>query len=85
MELDYGTKQDRDYYKQAVEKLKGDLYDSKNLPVFLKKVEGKAYQYGWLNLLSYVYQGNPPATKNLLQHYGEISLSEVRQKAMTLK
>jgi hypothetical protein len=53
VELDYGTKQDRDYYKQAVEKLEGDLYDGKNLPVFLKKVEGKAYQYGWLNLLSY--------------------------------
>jgi hypothetical protein len=83
VELDYGTKQDRDYYKQAVEKLEGDLYDGKNLPVFLKKVEGKAYQYGWLNLLSYTYQGNPPVTKNLLQHYGELTMSEVRQKAMT--
>jgi hypothetical protein len=51
--------------------------------VFLKKVEGKAYQYGWLNLLSFVYQGNPPITKNMLQHYGEITMSEVRQKAMT--
>jgi hypothetical protein len=54
----------------------------KTLPVFLKKVEGKAYQYGWLNLLSFVYQGNPPVTKNMLQHYGEITMSEVRQKAM---
>jgi hypothetical protein len=83
MELDYGTKQDRDYYKQAVEKLEGESYDGKNLPVFLKKVEGKAYQYGWLNLLTYIHQGNPPVTKNLLQHYGEITLNEVRQKAMT--
>ncbi len=83
IELDYGTKQDHDYYKQAVEKLEGDLYDGKNLPVFLKKVEGKSYQYGWLNLLSYTYQGNPPVTKNLLQHYGEITMNEVRQKAMT--
>jgi hypothetical protein len=79
IKLDYGTKQDQDYYKQAVEKLEGDLYDGKNLPVFLKKVEGKAYQYGWLNLLSFVYQGNPPATKNMLQHYGEITMREVRQ------
>jgi hypothetical protein len=31
IELDYGTKQDRDYYKQAVEKLEGELYDGKNL------------------------------------------------------
>jgi hypothetical protein len=83
VELDYGTKQDRDYYKQAVEKLEGDLYDGKNLPVFLKKVEGKAYQFGWLNLLSYTYQGNPPVTKNMLQHYGEITMTDVRQKTLT--
>ncbi len=76
-------KQDRDYYKQAVEKLEGDLYNGKNLPVFLKKVEDKSYQYGWLNLLSYTYQGSPPVTKNLLQHSGEITMNEVRQKAMT--
>jgi hypothetical protein len=82
-ELDFGSKQDRDYYKQAVEKLEGDLYDGKNLPVFLKKIEGKAYQYGWLGLLSYTYQGNPPVTKNLLQHYGEVTPIEVRQKANT--
>jgi hypothetical protein len=74
IELDYGTKQDRDYYKQAVEKLEGNPYDGKNLPVFLKKVEGKAYQYGWLNLLTYIHQGNPPIIKNLLQHYGEITM-----------
>jgi hypothetical protein len=80
IELDYGTKQDWDYYKQAVEKLEGDPYDGKNLPVFLKKVEGKAYQYWWLNLLTYVHQGNPPSMKNLLQHYGEITMSKVRQK-----
>jgi hypothetical protein len=54
-----------------------------NLLVFLKKVEGKSYQYGWLNLLSYTYQGNPPVTKNLLQHYSEITMNEVKQKAMT--
>jgi hypothetical protein len=36
-----------------------------------------------LNLLTYTYQGNPPVTKNLLQHYGEIMMNEVRQKAMT--
>jgi hypothetical protein len=83
IELDYGTKQDRDYYKQAVEKLEGDLYEGRNLPIFLKKVEGKAYQFGWLNLLTYTYQGNPPVTKNLLQHYGEIMANEVRQKANT--
>jgi hypothetical protein len=82
-ELDYGTKQDRDYYKQAVEKLEGDLYDGKNLPVFLKKVEGKADQFGWLNLLSYTYQGNPPVTRNMLQHYGEITMADVRQNTLT--
>ncbi len=51
--------------------------------MFLKKVEGKAYQYGWLNLLTYVHQGNPPSMKNLLQHYGKITMSKVRQKVLT--
>jgi len=78
IELYYGTKQERDYYKQAVEKLEGNPYDSKHLPVFFKKVEGKAYQYGWLTLLSHTYQGKPPVTKNALQHYGEITMNEVR-------
>ncbi len=41
-ELDFGNKQDRDYYKLATEKLEGDPYDGKNLSLFLKKLEGKA-------------------------------------------
>ncbi len=41
-ELDFGNKQDRDYYKTAIEKLEGDPYDGKNLSLFLKKLEGKA-------------------------------------------
>jgi hypothetical protein len=61
----------------------GDLCNGKNLPVFLKKLEGKAYQYRWINLLSCTYQGNLPVMKNMLQHYGEITANEVRQKAMT--
>jgi hypothetical protein len=80
VELDYGNKQDRDYYKTATKKLEGDAYDGKNLSLFLKKLEGKAQQFNWLTLLTY-QQGNPPVNKSLLTNYGEITRAEVAQKA----
>jgi hypothetical protein len=79
-ELDYGNKQDWDYYKIATEKLEGDPYDGKNLSLFLKKLEGKAQQFNWLTLLTY-QQGNPPIEKCLLTNYGEITRTEVALKA----
>jgi hypothetical protein len=81
-ELNFGSKQDRDYYKQAIEKLEGDAYDGKDLPVFLKKLEGRAYQFNWLELLTYQV-GNPPEDKNLLEHYGEITRDVIKAKAVT--
>jgi len=81
-ELDYGNKQDRDYYKQASEKLEGESYNGKNLSLFLKKLEGKAQQFNWLTLLNYP-QGNPPVNKSLLTNYGEITRAEVTRKAAT--
>jgi hypothetical protein len=79
-ELDYRNKQDRDYYKQASEKLEEESYNGKNLSLFLKKLEGKAQQFNWLTLLNYP-QGNPQANKSLLTNYGEIT--EVTRKAAT--
>jgi hypothetical protein len=79
-ELDFGNKQDRDYYKLATEKLEGDPYDGKNLSLFLKKLEGKAQQFNWLTLLMYTI-GNPPRDKCLLNSYGEITREDVTQKA----
>ena len=80
--MDYGNKQDRDYYKQASEKLEGESYNGKNLSLFLKKLEGKAQQFNWLTLLNYP-QGNPPVNKSLLTNYGEITRAEVTRKAAT--
>jgi hypothetical protein len=80
IELDYGSKQDRDYYKTAMEKLEGNPYDGKNLSLFLKKLEGKAQQFSWIDLLTY-QQGNPPVDKCLLKNYGEITRTEVAAKA----
>jgi hypothetical protein len=80
--LDYGNKQDRDYYKQASEKLEGESYNGKNLSLFLKKLEGKAQQFNWLTLLNYP-QGNPPVNKSLLTNYGELTRAEVTRKAAT--
>jgi hypothetical protein len=79
-ELDFGNKQDRDYYKLATEKLEGDPYDGKNLSLFLKKLEGKAQQFNWLTLLTYTI-GNPPRDKCLLNNYGEITKEDVTLKA----
>jgi hypothetical protein len=82
-ELNFGSKQDRDYYKQAIEKLDGEPFDGQHLALFLKKVEAKATQFNWHALLTYTYQGNPPTMKTLLQNYGEIRREKVRQKATT--
>ncbi len=79
--MDFGNKQDRDYYKTAIEKLEGDPYDGKNLSLFLKKLEGKAQQFNWLTLLSYPI-GDPPRNKCLLNSYGEITMADVMQKAL---
>jgi hypothetical protein len=79
-DLDYGNKQDRDYYKLATEKLEGDPYNGKNLSLFLKKLDGKAQQFNWLPLLTYP-QGNPAVNKYLLTNYGEVTRAEVEQKA----
>ncbi len=78
-ELDFGNKQDRDYYKLATEKLEGDPYDGKNLSLFLKKLEGKAQQYNWLTLMTYPI-GDPPVYKCLLKSYGEVTRADVIQK-----
>jgi len=43
-ELDYGNKQDKDYYKQASEKLEGESYNGKNLSIFLKRLVFKETQ-----------------------------------------
>jgi hypothetical protein len=80
IKLDYGSKQDRDYYKTATEKLEGDPYDGKNLSLFLKKLEGKAQQFNWIDLLTY-QQGNLAVDKCLLTNYGEITRTEVAAKA----
>jgi hypothetical protein len=42
--LDYGNKQDKDYYKQASEKLEGESYNGKNLSIFLKRLVFKETQ-----------------------------------------
>jgi hypothetical protein len=66
----------------ASEKLEGELYNGKNLSLFLKKLEEKAQQFNWLTLLNYP-QGNPPVNKSLLTNYGEITRAEVTRKAAT--
>jgi hypothetical protein len=45
-------------------------------------MEGKAYQYGWLNLILFTYQRNPFVRENMWQHNGDITANKIRQKAM---
>jgi hypothetical protein len=81
VELDFSNKNDVAYYNKAVEKLEGDPYNGKNLPLFLKKVQAKAQQYNWMELLSHRQQAN--VQKDIVNNYGEISLTQVQMKAAT--
>jgi len=80
--LNYDDVKDLKCYKLGTASLEGDEYDGKNLSTWLKILQAKAKQYNWMNILI-IDVGNRPVPKSLIQHYGEITRSQVRQHALT--
>jgi hypothetical protein len=80
--LNYDDAKDLKFYKSGTASLEGDEYDGRNLSTWLKILQAKAKQYNWMNILL-IDVGNPPVQKSLIQHYGEITRSQVRQHALT--
>lgn len=78
--IDYSTAAGAKLYAKAMEPLK-DLYDGNEADVglFLQQVKTQSKVFGWTHILAVPLDiANPDETMNLIQHYGELNLEQVR-------
>jgi hypothetical protein len=83
--IDYSTAAGVKLYGKATEPLK-DLYDGNeaDLGLFLQQVKTRAEVFGWNHVLAVPPDlANPDETLDLIQHYGELTLEQVRAFAET--
>jgi hypothetical protein len=83
--IDYSTAAGAKLYAKATEPLK-DLYDGNesDLGLFLQQVRTRAEVFGWNHILAVPPDlANPDETVDLILHYGELSLEQVRAFAQT--
>jgi hypothetical protein len=83
--IDYSTAAGVKLYGKATERLK-DLYDGNeaDLGLFLQQVKTRADVFGWNHVLAVPPDlANPDETLDLIQHYGELTLEQVRAFAET--
>jgi hypothetical protein len=74
--LNYQEKRDADTYYKGCAALEGDPYDSTKLADFLSRLQAKAEQFGWNEILTISPEG-----RKLLKDYGTITRAEVRAHA----
>ena len=71
--LNYQEKRDADTYYKGCQSLEGDPYDGTKLKDFLARLQAKASQFGWDQILTV-------QNRNLLDDYGVITREEVLQR-----
>lgn len=82
---DYSTREGQNIYKAACAPLPYTFQGKKSsLPAYLKAIQARADQFGWHDILEITIgqdaQGND-INRSLLEHYGEITLQQVRNDA----
>jgi hypothetical protein len=83
--IDYSTAAGAKLYAKATEPLK-DLYDGNegDLGLFLQQVKTRAEVFGWNHILAVPPDiANPDETMDLILHYGELNLEQIRAFAQT--
>ena len=83
--IDYSTAAGAKLYAKATEPLK-DLYDGNevDLGLFLQQVKTRSEVFGWTHILAVPPDiANPDETMDLIQHYSELTLKQVRAFVQT--
>jgi hypothetical protein len=78
--LDYTSKEGQSFYAKACEPLP-EKFDGEpiKLKLFLTRFKEKATQFAWMPMLTYRIGDR---SKNLCDHYGEISREQIRDRAI---
>lgn len=81
--LSYANGEDSKIFKSGAMKLTVDINGTaENLNLMLAAIEDRAVQNGWLDTILNIYNSQGEA-KDLLTHYGELSIDEIRQHVLT--
>jgi hypothetical protein len=81
--LSYGIGEDSKIFKSGSMKLTIDIDGTaENLNMMLAAIEDRAVQNGWLDSILNIYNGQGDS-KDLLTHYGELSVDDIRQHVLT--
>ena len=82
--LNYGTSEGMKIFNSATEGLSTKYNGNTNdMHVFLKNVRERAHSFGWNSILDIPNEGEGGGTKNLIDHYGLITLETIQQHALT--